>query len=185
MRIRIHHLPKHWFVQVQYQLGVAGYDEGSLAWLSSGREFGYRDLAFVPDFYAWLVEEAEKFWYDHIVAKVEPSSVNVSDILLKYNKHTDGKVVEVTDEMFSCYQELKNIRNEMDILSVRKEELESQLKMAFEDAEAISYGGSTIATWKAPKPTRKFDTKAFMRDHADISEPYITETQGARRFLLK
>ena len=185
MSIDADDLPKHWFVQVQYQLGVAGYDEGSLAWLSSGREFGYRDLAFVPDFYAWLVEEAEKFWYDHIVAKVEPSSVNVSDILLKYNKHTDGKVVEVTDEMFSCYQELKNIRNEMDILSVRKEELESQLKMAFEDAEAISYGGSTIATWKAPKPTRKFDYKTYQKDHADLCEPYITESQGARRFLIK
>ena len=185
MSIDADDLPKHWFVQVQYQLGVANLTEGSLAWLSSGREFGYRDLAFVPDFYAWLVEEAERFWVDHIVAKVEPVPMNVKDVMLKFDKHTDGKVVEVSDEVFSCYQELKNVKNEIDMLEDRKAELEGKLKMAFEDAEAISYGGNTIATWKAPKPTRKFDSKAFMRDHADISAPYIIEQQGARRFLLK
>ena len=111
--------------------------------------------------------------------------MNVKDVMLKFNRHTDGKVVEVTDDVYSCYQELKNIKAEIDMLEDRKDELEGKLKMAFEDAEAISYGGNTIATWKAPKPTRKFDSKAFMRDHADISEPYIIETQGSRRFLLK
>ena len=40
-------LPKHWFCQVQYQLGVAELQEGSLAWLCSGREFGYKNLSFV------------------------------------------------------------------------------------------------------------------------------------------
>ena len=61
MKIDGDDLPKHWFCQVQYQLGVAGLREGSLAWLCSGREFGYKDLSFVPDFYGWIVEEVEKF----------------------------------------------------------------------------------------------------------------------------
>ncbi len=30
----------------EYQLGVAELKEGSLAWLCSGREFGYKDLSF-------------------------------------------------------------------------------------------------------------------------------------------
>ena len=68
-------IPKHWFVQVQYQLGVAGYQHGSLAWLTQGRNFGYKDLAFVPDFFAWLVEEVDKFWVDNIQAKQEPTAL--------------------------------------------------------------------------------------------------------------
>lgn len=178
-------LPKHWFCQVQYQLGVAGLQRGSLAWLSSGREFGYKDLAFVPDFYAWLVEEADKFWHDCIEGGQEPSAVSVQDVLLKYNRHTDGKVVEVGDDIFTAYQDLKDVRKEIDALTERKETLEGRIKLAFGDAEAISYGGDTLATWKAPKPSKKFDYKTYQKEHPDLCAPYITETQGARRFLLK
>lgn len=185
MSIDADDLPKHWFTQVQYQLGVAEMTKGSLAWLSSGREFGYKDLAFVPDFYGWLVEEAEKFWVDNIVGKQEPTATSVQDVLLKYNRHTDGKVVEVGDEVFGSYNELKEVKQQIAKLEERKEKLENDIKLAFGDAEAISYGGATLATWKAAKPTLKFDAKAYLIRHTDLCKPFMVETQPPRRFLLK
>lgn len=178
-------IPKHWFCQVQYQLGVACLTQGSLAWLCSGREFGYKNLAFVPDFYMWLVEEVDKFWKDNIIGNVEPEATDVQDVLLKFNRHTDGKIIEVSEELFSACQELKDVKKEIDALTERKEALEAQVKLGFGDAEAISYGGQTLATWKAPKPTKKFDAKAFQAENEKLCEPYMRETQGARRFLLK
>lgn len=178
-------IPKHWFCQVIYQLGVAGYQYGSLAWLTQGREFGYKDLAFVPDFFAWLVEEVDKFWFDNIQGKQEPTAANVQDILLKYNRHTDGKIVEVNDEIFAAYQDLKAVKDELAAIEEKKASLEEKIKMGFGDAEAISYGGQTIATWKAPKPSNKFDAKAFTAAHPDLAKEFTTPTQGARRFLLK
>ena len=178
-------IPKHWFVQVQYQLGVAGYQHGSLAWLTQGRNFGYKDLAFVPDFFAWLVEEVDKFWVDNIQAKQEPTAVNVQDILLKYNRHTDGKIVEVNDEIFAAYQDLKAVKDELSAIEEKKTALEEKIKLGFGDAEAISYDGQTLATWKAPKPSNKFDAKAFTAAHPDLAKEYTFPTQGARRFLLK
>lgn len=178
-------IPKHWFCQVQYQLGVAELEQGSLAWLCRGREFGYKNLAFVPDFFAWLVEEVEKFWTDNIQGKQEPTAANVQDILIKYNRHTDGKIVEVSDELYQAYTDLKGLRDELSALEARKTELEDKLKLAFGDAEGISYGGQTLATWKAPKPSSKFDAKAFTAAHPDLAKEYTVTTQGARRFLLK
>lgn len=178
-------IPKHWFCQVQYQLGVAGYQQGSLAWLCSGREFGYKDIAFVPDFYDWLTAEVEKFWKDNILGKQEPNAASVEDVLLKYNRHTNGKVVEVDDELFGVYEDLKLLKDELSQLEERKKELEDKLKMSFGDAEAISYGGQTLATWKAPKPSDKFDAKAFQAAYPDLAKEFIVPTQGARRFLLK
>ena len=178
-------IPKHWFVQVQYQLGVAGYQHGSLAWLTQGRNFGYKDLAFVPDFFAWLIEEVDKFWVDNIQAKQEPTAANVQDILLKYNRHTDGKIVEVNDEIFAAYQELKEVRDELSAIEEKKAALEEKIKLGFGDAEAISYDGQTLATWKAPKPSNKFDAKAFTAAHPDLAKEFTFPTQGARRFLLK
>ena len=178
-------IPKHWFCQVQYQLGVAELEKGSLAWLCSGREFGYKNLSLVPDFYSWLVEEVERFWMDNIQGKEEPSASNVQDVLLKYDRHTDGKIVEVNDEIFAAYQALKGVKDELAAIEERKTELEAKIKLGFGDAEAISYGGQTIATWKAPKPSSKFDTKAFTAAHPDLAKEFTVESQGARRFLLK
>lgn len=185
MRIDSDDIPKHWFCQVQYQLGVAELTQGSLAWLCSGREFGYKDIALVPDFFAWQVEEVERFWVDNILGKAEPEALSVEDVLLKYNRHTGGKVLEVSEEIFKAYQDLKAVREQIDGLTERKEELEARIKLCFGDAEAISYGGDTLATWKAPKPSEKFDAKAYQTDHPDLVKPYIKTTQGARRFLLK
>ena len=178
-------IPKHWFCQVQYQLGVAELEQGSLAWLCSGREFGYKNLSLVPDFYGWLVEEVERFWTDNIQGKQEPTAANVQDVLLKYNRHTDGKIVEVNDEIFAAYKSLKELKDELSSIEERKAELEDKIKLGFGDAEAISYGGQTIATWKAPKPSSKFDAKAFTAAHPDLAKEYTVTTQGARRFLLK
>lgn len=187
MKVDSDDLPKYWFAQVQYQLGVSGYTQGSLAWLSAGQgfDFGYQDLKFVPDFYDWLVEEVERFYTDCIIGGKEPSTASVKDVLLKYSRHTDKKIIECSDEVFEAYQQLKDVRKEIDALEERKETLEATIKMAFEDAEALFYGGETIATWKAPKPSSKFDAKAFQADHPDLAKPYIQITQGARRFLLK
>lgn len=178
-------LPKHWFCQVQMNLGVAELKRGSIAWLTQGREFGYKDIALVPDFYGWLVEEVEKFWKDHILGKKEPDVSNVKDILLKYNRHTDGKVVEVTDEIFNTYKDLKDVRAQIDTLEERKVTLEERIKLAFGDAEAVSYGGETLATWKAPKPSMKFDAKRFQNENQAAIQPYMIQYQGSRRFLLK
>jgi len=178
-------LPKHWFCQVQYQLGVAGLEHGSLAWLCSGREFGYRDIDFVPDFYEWLVQEVEKFWKDHVLARVEPSAVSVKDVLLKYNRHSDGKIVEVGEDIFDACAELKDVKKQLADLDAHKAELEDRIKLVFGDAEGISYDGQTLATWKAPKPSAKFDAKALQAADPDTYAKYITKQQGARRFLLK
>lgn len=178
-------LPKHWFCQVQYQLGGAELTQGSIAWLTQGREFGYKDLMLVPDFYAWLVEEVERFWTDNILGKQEPSAVSVQDVLLKYNRHTAGKVLEVTEEIFEAYNQLKGVKEELSRLEERKEELEGRIKLGFGDAEAISYGGQIIATWKAPKDSEKFDAKAFQAAHPDLAREFTKTVTGARRFLLK
>ena len=178
-------LPKNWFCQLQYQLGVAGMTQGSLAWLTAGREFGYRDMKLVPEFYAWLAEEAEHFYKDSVLGGKEPTLINVRDILLKYNRHQDGKIIEVSAELYDDWSKLKEVRKELAELEEKKKALEDNLKMAFADAEAISYEGQTLATYKAPKASKVFDAKKFQADHPDLAEEYTYERENSRRFLLK
>ena len=93
--------------------------------------------------------------------------------------------MEVSDDIFTACNDLKALKEQIAKLDEHKEELETKIKMCFADAEAISYGGQTIATWKAPKPSERFDAKAFAKAHPDLAKEFTAVSQGARRFLLK
>lgn len=179
-------LPKHWFAQLQMNLGVSGYDSGAIAWFCKrDGVFGHCDVLFSPDFFAWLVEEVERFWTDYVVGGREPEATEVSDILLKYNRHTDGKIVEVSPDVFDQYAELKDLKSQISELEGRKKALEDKIKVAFADAEAITFGGETLATWKAAKDSLKFDEKAFREANPELYNQYVKPVAGSRRLLLK
>ncbi|MBQ7280585.1 MAG: YqaJ viral recombinase family protein [Bacteroidales bacterium] len=178
-------IPKHWFCQVQYQLAVAGYQHGSLAWMMAGFQFGHIDIDVVPDFASWLISEVERFWTDNVLGKKEPEAINVQDVLAKYAKHTEGKSIEISDEVMQSVLDLKEVKKEIAALDERKAALEEQVKLAMGDAEAITYQGQTVATWKAPKAGVKFNEKLFKAENEQLWKQYAEPSQGARRFLIK
>lgn len=179
------HLPQYWFCQLQYQLGVAGYTEGWLAWLKFGRDFGTRHFDFNPEFYLWMRGELEKFWRDNIIGGKEPEAISVDDVLTKYPQPQDGKTIEATDQILDAYTRLKDIKTEIDRLTSTKDELESSIKIAIGDAEALMSRGTTIATWKATKATEKFDATLFKAEQPDLYTQYLRQQPGARRFVIK
>lgn len=178
-------LPKSWFSQLQYQLGVAELYQGSLAWLQSGRSFDYKDYEFVPDFYEWMREEVAKFWNDNILGGKEPDAISSEDIQAKYSRHTEGKAIEVAEDVHLYYRDLIEIREKIAKAEEDKLALEERLKMTFQDAESIAFRGQTLATWKAPKESKKLDADALKIEHPEIYSKFLKTTQGARRFLLK
>jgi putative phage-type endonuclease len=178
-------LPRHWFCQLQYQLGVSGLQQGAIAWLTQGRDFGYSELNFVPDFYEWLVEQVDRFWIDNILGKKEPDLVSVEDVVTMFPNHVEGKIINVEEEMFNKVIKLKEIKNSISELETQKKSLEDDIKFAFADNETMSYQDITIATWKSSKSTESFDSKAFIKDNPDLAKKYMKTTIGARRLLLK
>jgi putative phage-type endonuclease len=185
MQIDAADIPKLWFCQLQYQQGIMQREQGSLAWLSAGREFGFSDFDFVPDFFEWLVEEAEKFWVDNIVGGKMPELVNAVDVMAVYSRHTEGKNREITPELHDIYLELKAAKGELKDLETKVSELENELKVSFLDAEALTFNGQTVATWKATKDTERFDAKAFQEAEPLLYQKYVRIAAGSRRLLLK
>lgn len=179
-------IPKHWFCQLQYQMGVMGVSHGALAWLVSGREFGHREFEFNPALFTWICEEVDKFWTVNILDNREPDLVNTADVLAKFNQHTEGKELEATDELCSTVTNLRIFKDQKKELEKQIAEAEERIKLAMLDAEALTYMGTTIATWRTSKPSRKLDTKTLAEDiPAEVLERHMTEVSGTRRFVLK
>lgn len=180
-------IPKTWFVQLMFQLGVCQLNQGALAWLISGREFGYRNFNFDPEFFGWIAEEVTRFWTDCIIGDQEPALVDVNDILIKYPKQVAGKSVEATAEILEQWQNYKEADAEVKRLTKIKDEAADAIKMAMADAESLvsPTDAHTIATWKAAKDSTKFDAKRFEAENPEIYAKYIVPVAGTRRFICK
>lgn len=180
-------LPQHWFCQLQYQLGVAELNWGAIAWLTAGREFGYRDLTFDKDFYDWMIEEITRFWVDCIQGNQEPLAINVEDVILKSPRHITGKMLNADEQIIAELAELKEVREELAALDQRKKAIEESIKMTMGDAEALVLPNTddVLCTWKAGKDRPKFDDKRFAQEHPDMYAQYTKTTAGTRTFLIK
>ena len=183
-------VPQHWFAQLQYQLGVAEIQQGSLAWLISGRKFGYKEYAFNQEFFEMLSERVERFWVDNILGQQAPEAANVDDIVLRSPRHVVGKMASATPELIEACAEIKQLKDERAAMNERKIALESQVKMAMDDAESLVASDMSgkpvvLATWKAAKDSLKFQEKMFAADHSELYQSYLLPQVGTRRFLIK
>lgn len=178
-------IPTHWYCQVMYQLGVAGISEGSIAWLTQGRDFGYKDIKFDQSLYEEIIEQVDRFYIDNIIGGKEPDLINLDDVLSKYPTHTSGKSIEVEDDVYEAWNELRKVRIDLETLNNAKEKLEMKVKEAFRDAEAITYGNKVLATFKAPKASTKFNQAAFAAAHPELVQQFTMSYTPKRRFLIK
>lgn len=200
MNIDIDALPRYWFCQLQYQLGVCGLEHGALAWLTQGRDFGYKEIDFNQDFFDWMMEVVDDFFIRYIQGDEEPPVSNVEDVKIKFPNSIAGKSVEVDKEVT-----FENEQGEHVTMSVRevcmklreatdyankfgkmKEHYQDVLKGYMCDAEyLVDDEKKVVASWKNNSTTRKFDSKRFAKDYPETFQMYSTEVTGARVFRFK
>ncbi len=185
-------IPKHWFVQVMYQLGVCELDKATIAWLTQGREFGYKWLEFDKEFFNdVIVAEVERFWIDNILGGKEPALMDIQDVLTKYPRHREGLCVDATDELIETYNELKETNAEIKRLTALKSAAEEKIKLAMGEAEMIVIPATndnpqkTLASWRASKESEKFDADLFKTENPEMYAKYLHTVQGSRRFMLR
>lgn len=178
-------LPEQWLCQVHYQLGVAGLTRGAIAWLSAGRNFGYAFIDFNPELFQFLADQANAFYHENLLLRQQPAPVNAADALAIFPTETPGKTAQATPELYQTYRQLKALRARIKDDEALEAQLADQLKLAIGDAETLAFEGQKLATYKAPKPARRFDAKAFEAKHPELYNEFTIETPAARRFLLK
>ncbi len=179
-------IPRHWFCQLQYQLGVTGLRRGALAWLTRGVKFGYVWIEFDEDFYGYLCEQLGAFWGDCVIGGHEPELKTVSDVVLKFPRSTD-KVATCDSRIMMDILALRSIKPQLEVLTEQKKEHEDAIKAYMADASVLSVGGcmDVLATWRSSKDSRKFDEKRFAEEHPELWAKYLKTVPGTRRLIVK
>ena len=188
-------IPPAWFCQAQYQAEVFNAyqtehggelcEEVTIAWLVRGLEFRYAHFDVDIDFGKHLIEEAAAFWCDYVDTGIAPNYETAADIEQAYPLHKPESTIEATDETVQAYEQLVEITERIKALEEEAEVIKDNFKKMMRDAEALTYFGTTLATWKATKPTRRLDTKRLKAEAPEVYEQFLGEPKSSRRFLIK
>lgn len=81
--------PDGYIIQTQWQMGVTGIQRAFLCALIGGQDFRIRPITFDPELFGNLVEIAERFWTDHVLAD-RPPPLDHSDAAAEYLRRRFG-----------------------------------------------------------------------------------------------
>jgi putative phage-type endonuclease len=186
-------VPQHYWLQVQWYLAITGLPCGDLAVLFGGQKFAeytiHADTALQGD----LLAQAQGWWERHVVGDMPPDPRTEDDARALWRSHRPGVEKIVDADVAQAVAELQAIKAQIGnektegTLEHRMRQLRDAICCAFGEAEAISYMGRKLATWKANKPSEKTDWRAlteFMNPQPDTVAQFTTTTEGARVLRL-
>lgn len=176
-------IPDYWLCQVQWYMGITGIHKAVICW-NHYNDINIKELAFDETFFNYLVENAREFM-ENVEKGIAPAPITAKDMNAIYPRHTEGKAVDVSEYIAIACEEYKTLTAQKKDIEAEIAKREEAIKLAFNDAESLSYGGLTLATYKASKDAEKFDSKAFVSEHPDLAKKYMKVTPGYRRLNVK
>lgn len=177
--------PKSWFCQVQYLLTCSEMTDGALAWLNvSKREFGYKRIVADRQFQEWMLSKLDKFWTENVLGDKAPDPVNADDIALQYPM-AEHKSITASDEVYKACLELRAKKDELRTLQADIQALEDSIKMFMGDADTLTCGLDTLATWRNRAGRVTVDSALLRKEFPDIFDRVSKMGASTRTFLLK
>ena len=181
-------VPEYYQCQVQHQLAVTGKQSADVAVLICGQEFRVyrieRDDALIQE----LIKLERQFW--HWVETDTPPPADGSDsadqALRKLYPHDHGEALDFTGDavLNQAFNELVQVREQLDALSQRESLLKQGLQQTLGDASKARFALGSIS-WKRSKDSEALNTKALLKDQPQMLDRYGEVRQGSRRFTVQ
>lgn len=153
-------IPMAYLVQVAHYCFVMNAKEAHIAVLIGGND--YRQYKYVRDveLEKSIIESASSFW-DAVQKDLPPPAVNQIDLKLMYPRHNQGKQINLSDDIYTQFNKLTEVKAKMKELQEIEEESRFKIMEHMKDGEClVDNEGKPLVTWK-------------------------TNKRGARTFLLK
>lgn len=180
-------VPQHYWMQVQHYLGISGLPWADLAVLFGGQQFRvytiHADTALQRDMFA----QASDWWQCHVATDTPPDPSNEAEAKLAWATHRVGAQVMASPDIAAAVQDLCDVKDQIKALKAEEQRLRDLICPAFGDAEALTYQGQKLASWKANAPSQKTDWKAAYLDltpTAEHTQQFTTTSPGARVLRL-
>ena len=178
-------VPMSYLCQCIWYMAITNINQVDLAVLFGNSDFRIyamnRDLGLENT----ILEKASLFWNDYVLKDTPPPAQSEADCQTLFSKGDPKKTLEAQSETLELSRRLVLLNSE---ISTREEAI-SSIKQAIMnqmgEAETLTYQGKVLATWKAPKPSYRLDSKRIEAEHPEIAGNYKIPVQNSRRLVIK
>ena len=178
-------VPLTYLCQCIWYMAITNLNRVDLAVLFGNSDFRIYEISRDLELESTILQKASFFWNTYVLHDVPPPAMSEEDCQTLFSKGDPTKRLEAKIETLELTKRLHLLNHEID---VREEEI-SNMKQSIMNqmgaAETLTYQGKVLATWKAPKPSYRLDSKTLEQEHPEIASLYKIPVQNSRRLVIK
>jgi putative phage-type endonuclease len=178
-------VPMSYLCQCIWYMAITNINKVDLAVLFGNSDFRIYEINRDLELEAVILQKASLFWSEYVLKDIAPPAQSEADCQTLFKKGDSTKSIEAHSETLELSRRLALLNSE---IGTREEEISSikqNIMNQMGEAETLTYQGKVLATWKAPKPSFRLDSKALETDHPEITSNYKIPVQNSRRLVIK
>ena len=178
-------VPMSYLCQCIWYMAITDLNRIDLAVLFGNADFRIYEISRDLELESTILQKANFFWNEYVLKDVPPPATSEEDCQTLFSKGDPTKSVEAHSETLELRKRLALLNNEIDTREEEISAIKQNIMTLMGEAETLTYQGKVIATWKAPKPSFRLDSKRLELEHPEIASHYKIPVQNSRRLVIK
>ena len=178
-------VPMSYLCQCIWYMAITGIAQCDLAVLFGNSDFRIYEVARDLELEALVIEKALHFWNEYVLKDIAPPAQTEGDYQALFKKSDPSKTIEANPKTVELIRQLQSLGKQSGDMDERITQLKQHIMNEMKEAEVLSYQGNVIATWKAPKPSFRLDSKRLEAEEKEIFERFRMPVQNSRRLVIK
>lgn len=178
-------VPMSYLAQCIWYMAITQIEKADLAVLFGNSDFRIYEITRDLELEALVLQKAQLFWTEHVLKDIPPPAQNEADCQMLFSKGDSSQSVQATKEIVELTNRFHLLNSEIEVREQEISLIKQTLMTQMGEAEILTHQGKALATWKAPKPSFRLDSKRLEFDHPEIASDYKMPIQNSRRLVIK
>jgi len=166
-------------------MAITNISRVDLAVLFGNSDFRIYEISRDLELESTILQKANFFWNEYVLKDDPPPAQSEADCQTLFSKGDPTKRVEAKIETLELTKRLHLLNHEIDVREKEISAIKQSIMNQMGEAETLTYQGQVLATWKAPKPSYRLDSKTLEQEHPQIASNYKIPVQNSRRLVIK
>ena len=178
-------VPLPYLCQVAWYQAITAIAQADLAVLFGNHDFRIYAIARDKELEQMIIQKALFFWHEYVLKDIPPPVMNEQDCHTLFSKGDPKKSIEAKADTLELTKRLQILNREIESREIEVSHIKQSIMSELGDAETLTYQGKVLATWKAPKPSLRLDSKRLEAEHPELASAYKIAVQNSRRLVVK
>ncbi|WP_395146993.1 YqaJ viral recombinase family protein [Moraxella atlantae] len=173
-------VPDNYNLQCQWYMGITGVDECDLALLLGGNKYRQYNIKFDAELFEIMINEAQNFWLNHVLARVEPTPTTLANAKHKYARALPDSTLDLAfndDDNIAKIDRYIELKDQIKGLETELEQAQTDLICLIGEHEALAVEGELVMTYKNQKGRETFDKKGCLKAYPELAEKFAEFTK--------